>query len=243
MRRFPPIRHSRRSFSVVYQSQYGVTLLEVLVALGVLAALVTLSLAGSRSMREAANQTKCANQLRMIGAAMKMYANDHNQMYLLYGSPNYVTWHNVLEGYGLELSDCRCPSLPVTKNKSSRYVSLGRRSEADMDGSLILRGYTSPPPSGENWLYLNRIVNPASYVFWADAVFPLGEGSGVRAGDQSYSFRLDSAKSGVPGVHIRHSGKANVAFLDGRVETLAPQGLRKIGIPSGYDKNIKSVKW
>ncbi len=228
---------------MVHCSQRGVTVLELLVAIGVLAALAALLMAGSGFVREAANQTKCVNQLRTIGAAMQMYTNDHNQMYLLYGSPDYVTWYNVLEGYGLTLAESRCPSLPVTKNKTSRYVAFGRRAESDINSSLILRGYTSPPPAGQNWLYLLRISDPARYIFWADAVFPLSESSGVRAGDQSYSFRLDSVKSGAPGVHLRHNGNANVAFLDGHVETLAPRGLREVGIPSGYNRNVEPVKW
>lgn len=228
----------------------GFSLVELLVIVGITGVLAALSVAGIAYALEAANQASCAAKLRKIGVALQQYANDHDQKILLYsytpateGKPaSAIEWSEMLADYGLKMPDCHCPSLPV-KNKKSTYTTLGRRGSADIDSSLILRGYAGTADGGANWLYLNRIPQHSRYVFWADSVFPLSNDSAARAGEQAYNFRLDGVKAGAEGVHLRHNGKANVGFLDGHVETLNPAGLRDIGIPSGYDSNVKPVTW
>jgi len=228
----------------------GLSLVELLVVTGIIGVLAALLTAGIGYAWKAANQASCVSRLRQIGVALQQHANDHDQMVLLYSytpatettSASAIEWSEMLADYGLRMADCHCPSWPV-KNKKSTYTTLGRRGSADISSSLILRGYAGTAVGGASWLYLNRIPQRSRYVFWADSVFPLGSGSAARAGEQAYSFRLDGVKAGEQGVHLRHNGKANVGFLDGHVETLNPAGLRDIGIPSGYDRNIKPITW
>ena len=57
------------------------TLVELMVVMSVIAALIAILLPGLAAARERANRIKCASNLRQIGLAMKMYADEKRGTY------------------------------------------------------------------------------------------------------------------------------------------------------------------
>lgn len=61
--------------------KHAFTLVELLVVIGIIAVLISILLPSLSRAREAANMIQCASNLRQIGQAYSLYANEHNGYY------------------------------------------------------------------------------------------------------------------------------------------------------------------
>lgn len=186
------------------------TLLETLVAIGVISILAILSLGAYQKSMESAAQAECLSNLRQWGLALSLYIHDSDGRIPRRGQgvrPVEIVdraddWFNALPPYMngpsyLELSQKDAKPKPHQKSifvcRSAK--DLGKPNFLSYGMNMYLSPWNRPEMHR-----LQEIPNPSQLAFLADG--PGGWSSTVPS-SQDYS------------VLARHSGLANVVFLDG----------------------------
>jgi prepilin-type N-terminal cleavage/methylation domain-containing protein/prepilin-type processing-associated H-X9-DG protein len=127
----------------------GFTLIELLVVIAIIAILAAILFPVFAQARAKARQNVCLSNMRQIGQAQQMYAQDYDEtMPLLLDTKNSRWWFAILMPYHKNKDVYRCPELP--DNASTRASS------RDMDGR------TSNYPMGYNV----NVIHGTSHAFY-----------------------------------------------------------------------------
>lgn len=123
----------------------GFTLIELLVVIAVIAVLAAILFPVFAQAREKARQTLCLSNMRQMGLAVMMYAQDYDEaLPLAATSPNlttYLNWHDLADPYMRDKRIWICPSANLP--------------DRDSFGKLSCQ-------YGYNAFYLNENVVPAN---------------------------------------------------------------------------------
>lgn len=161
------------------RSQQGVSLLEVLVAIGIVTILLALGSPQLTQIRERAKQVKCVGQLHGITAAICLYATDYDGFGPAAPRDGTVTPDEVADGipdvpvfltsYGVLETMFLCPKDTLAfyqEGYGSSYMYGGWRGQRLFEGVILNIG--SIPPSkmlliGEG-MRIHRGVNNVAYM-------------------------------------------------------------------------------
>ncbi len=194
--------------------KHGFTLIELLVVIAIIAILAAILFPVFARAREKARQSSCLSNLKQIGLAAMMYAQDYDERtvhaFIGQAGEGYDTWYECIEPYTKNEQIYTCPS-----GTGRISYSANRR---------LLGSYDSAPK-------LATIKIPAEKIMFADADTP-----NRMCMLQGWWDEEDCRRQLMP----RHNDGANIAFADGHAKWVKLDD-DWVGVTSkGYDRHWRA---
>jgi len=210
--------------------QAGFSLIELLVAISVIALLIAVLLPALDRVRGAAKDTVCLSQLRQLGIAQSAYLNEHRGRFWRYyeshaggrrwwfgfepGGPGTGSDRpldksgSVLAPYLSTLDDAfNCPVFPYD---DPMYFPKFERRAASYGFNLLL----GPASQNQATVHRDEVHQPARVFTFADGIhFDFNPGF-----NEGHYISLTPGANSLSGyAHFRHQRRAHAAMMDGSV--------------------------
>ena len=224
----------------IVRKQNSFTLIELLVVIAIIAILAGMLLPALSKARDAARAVNCKSNVKQTALVGILYADSYKG-YIVINNPNvnyieymvyYTLGKNIRTNCTKTLRNVApygCPSLvqPIDNALYLGYNMFG----------VFFRTAGAIPGGGAGWLYTKKLISsdPSNSYFWniqrmkepSNSMF-LGDtqryfwqtAGGFWQSDRFY-INKDSSNPHSQLAAFRHSRKANMSFVDGRVENIS----------------------
>ena len=187
----------------------GFTLIELLVVIAIIAILAAILFPVFARAREKARQSACLSNLKQIGLAVQMYADDWDECLPYYQRPFGWTWYDDIQPYMRNRNITVCPS-KAEWNESHATHKVGYGLNEWIFPAGPPAGSSVPGPTA-----LAMIDYPAETIGGADK-----DQGNVRMIGPSFS----GSTAWPYNVDTRHNDGANFFFLDGHAKWMGAGG-------------------
>ncbi len=217
-----------------YRHREAFTLIELLVVIAIIAILAAILFPVFAQAREKARQTSCTSNLKQLGTAMMMYAQDYDESYPSNWYADTGHWANVVLPYlgqGKQLwtgGIMICPSAAYKGWSYSMSLSLNRwDSQRNAWVGQSMASVTRPAEvvaigeANQVQAYKSTAAQLQTDMSCWGGENGNGVGPNIRDDDN-----VDASKSCYSMPRYRHSGGASFTFADGHVKWMRKGSLR-----------------
>lgn len=205
---------------------HAFTLLEVLIAIGIVAVLTVVLLSVVSNIRESGRRTTCQNNQRQIAVAIQHYVVDYEGAYpldvsveLVKGRPTQFRWEHAITPYLKNQQVFQCPTHPPASLSDEDYTYNARRLN-----TIVPR----LPKALISGTQESTLPNAATIWMTVDSGYISGDGT---FHDLREVTTTSCGRSFLGS--ILHSSGGNYSFVDGHVTWLRPEAIAELECQNG----------